>query len=118
MADVSVQREDLLIPQGATYSHEFDYVNSAGSPINITGYSARMQIRASISDATTLYVSDPSHFTISGAAGKVTLNIPASITTVWTFSRGVYDIELYTSGDTTVIRLVKGKVKVDPEVTR
>lgn len=112
-----VQREDLLIPQGATYRHVFAYVDSANAPVDITGYTARMQIRATISATAKLYESAGGDFVINGVAGEVILTIASATTTAWTWATGVYDIEIVSPlGEVT--RLIKGKVKVDPEVTR
>lgn len=112
-----VPRKDLTFRQGSTYTHDFYYTDEAGSPVNLTGYDARMQIREYAEAGDALYDSDPSHFLVDGANGKVTLTIPAAITEAWAFRRGVYDIELYTAGGT-VLPLVQGKVKVEPEITR
>lgn len=109
---------NLIIPQGATYQHTFTYTDADGNIVDLTGYTAKMQVRASIDALTTLYDSTTlSDFTVSGPIGQVTLVIPSATTTGWTWRYGVYDIEIV-AGDGKVTRLVKGTVKVDPAVTR
>lgn len=114
------EEETLLIPQGATYVHTFYYVGvDEVTPVPITGYSAQIQIRATIDSSTILYDSDTGgDFTITDDVnGEFTLEIPAATTEAWTFTEAVYDIEL-TTGASKKIRYLKGSVEVDPEVTR
>lgn len=114
------EEETLLIPQGATYVHTFYYTQADEvTPIPITGWSARMQMRDSADDATILYDSDTdTDFTITdGVNGEFTLEIPHTTTEVWVFIDAVYDIELITDAVKT-IRYLKGSVEVDPEVTK
>ena len=112
-------RVDLYVPQGSTYIHTFEYVASDGSAIDLTGYTARMQIRETVDATTTIYeaTSAGGEITTTPLEGKVVLTIDATDTSAFTFSTAVYDLELEAT-DTTVIRLVKGKVKLDKEVTR
>lgn len=112
------QKENLSIDQGVTYKHRFDYVDTTNTPIDISGYTARMQIRESVDDTVTVYDSTVgSDIEIDGPNGTVTLTIPATTTEAFTFSAGVYDIEIVSS-QSEVIRLVEGRVKIRPEVTR
>ena len=109
---------NLVIPQGSTFQHIFYFVDSDDVAVSLTGYTGRCQFRSDISAADTLYDSTTSgDITISGTLGKVTLEIPAATTTAWEFRSAVYDLEIV-AGDGKVTRLVKGRVKVDPEVTR
>ena len=113
------QKEKLKIPQGETYRHTFHYRDSVtGAIIDLTGYTARMQIRASVESATKLYDSTTlGDITVSGSFGDVLLEIPAAVTTAWTFRNAVYDLEII-DGSGKVTRLVQGTVIVSPEVTR
>lgn len=112
------ENRHLEIKQGATYKHVFHYQDEEGVTINLNGYTGRMQMRKTVSDTTVLYEATTSDdIAIDGAAGNVTLTIPAATSTAWTFRRAVYDLEIV-SGGGEVVRLVKGRVKVDPEVTR
>jgi hypothetical protein len=109
---------NLAIPQGSTFKQIFYFKDSDGVAVNLTGYAGRCQFRESIGATVTLYNSTTlGDITIAGSTGAVTLEIPAATTTAWTFRSAVYDLEIV-AGDGKVTRLVKGRVRVDQEVTR
>lgn len=111
-------RENLTIPQGSTYKHTFHYRDDNDVAIPLSGYTGRIQFRDSVVATTTLYDSTTlGDITIDGAKGDVILEIPEPTTKAWTFRAAVYDLEII-SPASKVTRLVKGRVKVDPEVTR
>ena len=109
----------LTIEQGATFDPVLTWGDENGLPIDLTGYSARMQIRetvdavAALPDATTVN----GQIILGGAAGTVTFAIPATITAAFTFEEAVYDLEVESAGGH-VTRLVEGSVYLSPEVTR
>ena len=119
-----IDEEILFIPQGARYLHTFTYMNDTGTAAkDLTGFSAQMQIRASVDDDTILYDSETAgDLLITNAAnGEFTLDIPASTTKGWTFLTGVYDIFLDPDGTNLgddKIKYLKGEVETDPDVTR
>ena len=117
----AVKEVELIVPQGTTYTYVVTFVDpdNAGAPVDLSGYSARMQARAKVADTATLYstTSSGGHLTLGATAGTVTLVIPASVTAAWTFKRAVFDLEVE-SPSGAVYRLVKGVLSVDPEVTR
>ena len=45
---------NFTLEQGATLKKQFTYKDSAGNPVNLNSYSARMQIRSSIGSNTTI----------------------------------------------------------------
>lgn len=113
------RRIDLYIPQGATYNRAWLHADATGAPINITGYTARLQIREYQAATAVLYsaTTENGEITLSGVTGLVQLKIPANITAAWAFSLGEYDLELVAPlGETT--KLGWGRVQVRPEVTR
>lgn len=118
-ARVLGRRVDLYIHQGATYRHDWLYVDDADQPIDITGYSARLQIRASEASTTVLYSATTANgqLVIDGAAGLVMLAIPDPTNAAWTWRYGVYDLELV-DPDAVVDKIGWGKVRVKPEITR
>jgi hypothetical protein len=113
-------RYDLLIDQGATLNIVATWNNSAGTPINLTGYTARMSVRATFSSATTVLDLNTANsgIALGGAAGTITITASATTTGALTapFS-GVYDLELVSSGGV-VTRLLEGTATISPEVTR
>lgn len=80
-------RHDLTVRQGETWSHVYTHRDSAGSAIDLTGYSARMAVKRAATDAETpqAYLStgsdaDGGTITLGGAAGTVTLAMTAAET--------------------------------------
>lgn len=104
--------------QGATFTRVINVTDDAGDPIDLTGYTARMQVRRDIDAATSLIelTTENGRISLGGEEGTVTLNITADDTSTVPRS-GVYDLELE-SASGTVIRLLKGAFGLDPEVTR
>ena len=128
---------NLCINQGATYSVTFVWntgtscscsggcsgscscSSSTLTPVDLTGFTAQMQIRQTVQSATILYTASTSlgQIVLGGTAGTIALTIPASDTAGFTWLRGVYDMNLTSSGGI-VTRLIQGNVIVSPEVTR
>lgn len=111
---------NLEIQQGATLSLVATWKDSAGTAVNLGGYSARMNVRETYSSATAILTltTENGGITLGGAAGTITLAATATATAALTapFS-GVYDLELV-SGAGVVTRLLEGVATVSPEVTR
>jgi hypothetical protein len=110
--------KDIVIEQGATFSLPVVWKDSAGDPIDLTGWSARMQIRKSKRATDVLHeaTSTGGDIVLGDAAGTIVVTIEATDTAAFTWKRGVYDLELIDG--TTVYRLLEGAVEVSPEVTR
>ena len=110
---------DILIEQGATYQKTFTWKGSDETPVDITGYTARMQIRRKKSsvdfehEATT----ENGGITLGDTAGTVAVLIPATDTAALTITKGTYDLELV-DPQGVVYRLIEGGVEVSKEVTR
>lgn len=85
------------------------------TPVNLTGYSAAMQIRAFPLSPTILYDASDD-ITLGGAAGTISLTITAATTEGFGWFSGVYDL-LLTDPSGNVIRLLSGGVTVSPGVT-
>ena len=109
---------DLTVECGATFDTTFTWTTSAGSAVNLSGYTARLQIRESVDAAATLVsLTSSSGITLGGAAGTIQVVISATATAAITARTGVYDLELV-SGGGVVTRLLEGSVVFVPEVTR
>ena len=88
-------------------------------PVPLVGYSARMQIRESVDSPTVIYEASSSagQIVLNNNLGTITITIPASATTLFTFSTAVYAVELFdTNGK--VIPFLVGNLTLVPEVTR
>lgn len=109
---------DLCIQQGATFSRLIRW-KADGASVNLTGYTARMQIRPTAASATTTLslTTENARIALGGAAGTITLSISATDTAAIAAGRYVYDLELVSAGGI-VTRLLQGIVTVSANVTR
>lgn len=110
---------DFRIEQGATFALKFAKKDQAGTPIALTSYTARMQVRSSVAspDVMLELTTANNRLVIDEAAGIVAINLLATDTADITWRKGVYDLELE-APDGTVTRLVEGVITISREVTR
>lgn len=110
----------FTIYQGATFPKRLRWSDKVtGTPIDLTGCRARMQVRAEIGSPTVLLelTTENGGITLGGAAGTIDLYAGATATAAFTWEGGVFDLEIvHPGGDVT--RLAQGTVSVSPEVTR
>lgn len=114
---------DLVMVQGATFEKSFEYKDSAKVSINLTGYTARLQVRSDTDSSTTLIelTTENGRITLNDpTTGVISLYISAVDTAALTFNTGVYDLELQhvASGRTIVENIVYGNVSLRKNVTR
>ena len=122
---------NFTIEQGVTTTLEFQYKDENSNPINLTGYSGRMQIKSDYADnAPTTYATissslytDGTGLNFSGSngskpptSGSIGLFISAATSSAFTFETAKYDLEIYSGS--VVTRLVEGTIKISKEVTR
>ena len=110
---------DFVIEQGTTTVKLFVWKSADGTPINLEGYSARMQIRASTQADTYLMelTTENGRIRLTPLEGKIELKLSAAETSAIDWKRGKYDLELVSSTGF-VIRLLFGLVTVSKEITR
>ena len=128
---MSAGKYSFAIDQGSTFKLGVQYLDSNSTPINLTDYSARMQIRSDYADnSNTLYITVSSSIDADGtglnlygingdqplSSGSIGITISADKTTSMSFESGYYDLEL-TSGSY-VTRILEGNVLINKEVTR
>ncbi len=86
--------------------------------VNITGYTARMQIRKTIrSTSAVVSLTQASGLTLGGSAGTIQIVISATATAALDAGRYVYDLELVSAGGV-VTRVLEGAFVLTAEVTR
>jgi len=108
---------NLTFPQGATWDLSITYTDGDGDPIDLTDYSARMQVRQSYTSTdTVLDLTDGSGITLGGTAGTIDVQVGATATAGVAALQYVYDLEVEESS--VVTRVVQGSLTVTPEVTR
>lgn len=117
------QREDITVYQGATFVRRFVWkTGEPPVPVDLTGYTIRMQIRLHKQSSKVLANLDNDTLggiTISDALnGQFDVRIEASKTDEFLkIAQAVYDIEME-SLNGTVTRLLEGQVSVSVQVTR
>lgn len=109
---------NFTIDQGAHFERVVSIFNSEGDPFDLTGYTARMQIRDEIDSSTVVMelTTQNGRITLGGELGTITLVLLAA-NTANIDSDGVYDIEII-DDQARVFRVLKGKIRLEPEVTR
>jgi len=113
---------NFVIEQGTTFTLELQYKDSNSVPVDLTGYTGRMQIRPSIGSPTT-YLTLSSSIQADGTgitfptpvSGTINLYISAISSSQLTFDQGAYDLEI--ASGSVVTRLIQGNVQLSKEVT-
>lgn len=114
---------DLLIEHGSNFAHRVTWYSAYtdeedNTPIDLSDYTARMQVRETYESEETLLelTTENGGIALGGTNGTIDILLSATATAALTFRKAVYDLELVSG--TTVTRLIKGEVTVSPEVTR
>lgn len=134
-------RQDLQIRQGETWEHVYIHADSAGSAIDLSGFTARMSIKADFDGGNEAYLStesdaDGGSIVLGGANGVVTLTMTAEESAglgsglsefvflpgdkrvpAGPFLKFIYDLELVSSAGE-VTRALEGAVLLQRGVTR
>lgn len=112
---------DIVVEQGTTFQKKLTWVDDSvpAVPIDITGYTARMQIREELESTGFIIelTTGNGRISLGGANGEIDLLISDTDTALLTIECGVYDLELI-SGAGIVTRIVEGSYKLSLEVTR
>ena len=107
---------NLVIDQGSDFVIDL-VVKQSGSIKDLTNYSARAQLRTkkdASGDAAASFTC-----TIPDATGGVIkMELPNSASSGISAGRYYYDLEIFTTGNGTVKRLLQGEVTLNQEVTR
>ncbi len=122
-------RYDITLEQGATFDLPLRYRAPSGTPVDLTGYSAKMQVREA--PASAVFVEFNSALTANGfiwltgsaenredgANGNLRIFMTAANSAALPRFAGRYDLELRDSAGY-VTRLLEGQFRVEPEITR
>jgi len=109
---------NLTFSQGATWKLAMTYTDVDNVPIDLTGYTAKMQARSTFeSDVAVLDLISGAGILLGGTAGTIELLVAATITAAVGAAQYVYDLEVV-SASSEVTRVVQGTLSVTPEVTR
>jgi hypothetical protein len=109
---------NIRCDQGSTFQRIITVTQAVSGdtyePVDLTGYSARMQIRKKFGGTLLIELTDGDGLTLGGAAGTVTIDMTAAQTAEITRS-GVYDLELVIGS--TVTKVLRGQFILTHEVT-
>lgn len=109
----------FTIYQGATFRKRLTWTAPGGTPIDLTGCTARMQVRSDVESPTALLslTTENDGIVLGGALGTIELYVSDEDTAAITWDGGVWDLEIVHPGGE-VTRLAQGSISVSPEVTR
>ena len=126
---MSAGRYDITLEQGATFDLPLRYRAPSGNAVNLTGYSARMQVREAPASAVIVEFNSAltanGFILMSGSAsdredgenGNLRVFMTAANTAALPRTSARYDLELRDSSGY-VIRLIEGQFRVEPEITK
>ena len=117
---------NAICEQGATFSFPLALTDSTGNPLNLTGYSAEMQVRTTVgipnNDTCPNLVlsmsSGAGSIVLGGTAGTVVATAPASITSTLPIGQFYYDLVLTASGGEPKNRVIQGLFTVSGGVSK
>lgn len=112
---------NTVIDQGADWYFVVTYENPAGTPVNITSYTAALQLRSTPNTATYVLslATGGNGITINGAAGEVSIHATAAQTGAIDEGSYFYDLEITSPASPSVTtRLVQGQIVVSAQVTQ
>lgn len=108
----------IVIEEGATFNLPVA-VKANGDPLNLTGYTAQMQVRSSVDDEAVIVEASTANgrIVITGGTGVINITIPANVTSTLSFASAVYDLKA-TSPAGVVTFYLRGPATFSKAVTR
>jgi hypothetical protein len=89
-----------------------------GQPVDLSQYSARMQVRETVDSPTVLFeaTSQAGQIILDNTTKTITITVLGSVTRLFDFSTAVYSLELFNGNN--VVPFLVGNLTLVPEVTR
>ena len=110
-------RYNLTVYKGTTFQLKPVW-KIGGVPVDLTGYTADMQVRAATDTAIIVELSTTNgRITIDAAYGRINLYISATDTAALTAGAYQYDLNLTNSVDGTVYKILQGAFTIAASVT-
>lgn len=109
---------DFVIAAGGDFRQAIRPRDSRGRVFPLAGWQARMQGRKN--DDTLIFDLTEANggSVVDSENGRILLTILASETTTFDFQDGVYDLEIFHTGNNETKKLLSGKIFLQPEVTK
>lgn len=114
-------RNDISIEQGATFLMTLFFRHADGTPVDLNGYTGRMQVREHEGARVLADISEGVGITTTAAEGKVEVRISPTITSTMAFRTvefGKYDLFVRNTATGDALRLAEGNVELIPAITR
>jgi hypothetical protein len=110
---------DLVILAGSTFPSvagdcEFYPTDSVGAPFDLTGWTAKLQIRENPSTAAIIDIIP----TVNTTANSVAFSLTPTQTALLTKTDYIWAIELTETATGKVLTLARGQVEVSPEIVK
>lgn len=113
---MTASRFDLTLEEGADYALTLTYYDSSGALVDLTGATAKLQIKDEIGSSALVSLTQASGITLGGTAGTISIAITvAQVAALGANFEGLYDLKLTLSS--LVTRLLQGAVYVSPQVS-
>lgn len=117
---MAAAKRNIKIEKGSTFLMSLVWKAPDGTPINLTGYTARMHVRKTISSSTKLLdlTTENGSIVLGGILGTIDITGAATATQAIAdgIKSGVYDLEMVNGP--IVKRIMEGEADIRPEVTR
>jgi hypothetical protein len=111
---------NVEINQGADWFLNITYEQPAGTPVNLSNYTAACQLRSLPQDPTAVLTltTENGGIAITANTGLVALHATAAETGAIDEGVYFYDVEVTDLGNNVVTRLVQGQAEVSAQITR
>ena len=106
---------NLTVDQGTNFTSTIQVEGGNSLPFDLTGYTARGQIRKNYKSTTHVSFSTSIN---NPTKGEINVSLTAIQTAGMKPGRFVYDIEIVESNTNSITRVVEGQVEVTPRVTQ
>lgn len=110
------EKYNINIDQGSTYNLQLEWKDENGTPIDLTGFTAKMQARYTKPTNPIAFELTTENGGIIIVDNKINLTVTATQTGALEIVGIIYDLELYNGLNIT--RLIEGNICVSKEVTK
>lgn len=125
---MSASKYDFPIEQGSSFKMAMIYKDATGTPINLTGWCARIMWTTNLNQVQVFSTQNTDYsvykFMLDGPEGKMTLLLPSTTTNNFNFSTARYDLELqspdtlYSNGGNYTVRVMYGTVTISKRYSK
>lgn len=122
---MSAGKYSFIIEQGSTTRFNIVYKDSTGQPVDLSDYSARMQIKSSYGTTSSIATLSSSLWSdgtglnmVSSSQGMIQLYISSCTSSLFDFDEAYYDIDIISGSNCPVVeRILEGRIRLSREIT-